>query len=119
MLPDTETRPKSQTGHRRTELIVASSAIFISVCSLALAIHQSHTMERLVEANSRPFLQFDPATANCAQMAGWSVSFRLLFQSGDRCARISGFQSRSKATSWVTGPMCCNGLSKRLLRSTF
>jgi hypothetical protein len=60
MLPDTETRPEiHKTGHRRTDLIVASSAIFISVCSLALAIHQGHTMERLVEANSRPFLQFD------------------------------------------------------------
>ena len=34
------------------------TSLFI-VCSLALAIHHGHTMERLVEANSRPFLQFD------------------------------------------------------------
>ena len=60
MVPDLETRPEiHKTGHRLTDLIVGSSAIFISVCSLALAIHHGHTMERLVEANSRPFLQFD------------------------------------------------------------
>ena len=60
MLPDSETRPEiPKTGHRLTDLIVGFSAIFISVCSLALAIHHGHTMERLVEANSRPFLQFD------------------------------------------------------------
>src|SRR6516225_6232959 len=60
MLPDPETRPEiHKTGHRLTDLIVGSSAIFISVCSLALAIHHGHTMERLVEADSRPFIQFD------------------------------------------------------------
>ena len=60
MLPHSETRPEiPKTGHRLTDLIVGFSAIFISVCSLALAIHHGHTMERLVEANSRPFLQFD------------------------------------------------------------
>jgi len=60
MLPEAETHPEIHaTGHRLTDLIVGFSAIFISVCSLALAIHNGRIMERLVEANSRPFLQFD------------------------------------------------------------
>jgi hypothetical protein len=48
--------PKS--GHRLAGLAVALSAVFISLCSLALAVHHGRTMQRLVEANSRPFIQF-------------------------------------------------------------
>jgi hypothetical protein len=63
MLPDTESAPEvHKTGHRPVDMIVGLSAILISLCSLGLAIHHGHTMERLVEANSRPFLQF--ATGN-------------------------------------------------------
>ena len=69
MLPDTEAAPEvHRTGHRLADLIVGFSAIFISVCSLGLAIHHGHTMERLVEANSRPFLEF--GTSNGAARAG-------------------------------------------------
>jgi hypothetical protein len=60
MLPESESKPEiHKTGHRRVDLIVAFSAIFISLCSLALAIFHGRSMERLVEANSRPFLQFE------------------------------------------------------------
>jgi hypothetical protein len=60
MMPATESQHEApKTGHRVADLIVGFSAIFISLCSLALAIHHGHTMERLVEANSRPFIQFD------------------------------------------------------------
>jgi len=60
MLPDTEAKHEiHKSGHRVADLIVGFSAIFISLCSLALAIYHGHTMERLVEANSRPFVQFD------------------------------------------------------------
>jgi hypothetical protein len=59
MLPETDAAPEvHRTGHRLADLIVGFSAIFISVCSLALALQHGHTMERLVEANSRPFLEF-------------------------------------------------------------
>ena len=69
MLPESEAAPEvHRTGHRLADLIVGFSAIFISVCSLGLAIHHGHTMERLVEANSRPFLQF--GTSNGEPRAG-------------------------------------------------
>lgn len=69
MLPETEAAPEvHRTGHRLADMIVGFSAIFISVCSLALAIHHGHTMERLVEANSRPFLEF--GTSNGEPRAG-------------------------------------------------
>jgi hypothetical protein len=64
MLPEQESHHEAhRTGHHLADRIVAFSAIFISVCSLALAIHHGHTMERLVEANSRPFLEFDTNNA--------------------------------------------------------
>jgi hypothetical protein len=60
MVPANESKHEAhRTGHRVADLIVGFSAIFISLCSLALAIHHGHTMERLVEANSRPFVQFE------------------------------------------------------------
>ena len=60
MMPAPESKHEAhKTGHRVADLIVGFSAIFISLCSLALAIHHGHTMERLVEADSRPFIQFD------------------------------------------------------------
>jgi hypothetical protein len=60
MLPAAESKHEAhRTGHRGVDLVVGFSAIFISLCSLALAIHHGHTMERLVEANSRPFVQFE------------------------------------------------------------
>jgi hypothetical protein len=69
MLPETEAAPEiHKTGHRLADLIVGGSAIFISLCSLALAIHHGQTMERLVEANSRPFVQF--GTSNGESRSG-------------------------------------------------
>jgi len=60
MLPEGESRGEvHRTGDRLTDRVVAFSAVFISLCSFALAIHHGHTMERLVEANSRPFVQFE------------------------------------------------------------
>ena len=39
------------------DLAVAFSALFVSLCSLGIALHHGQTMQRLVEANSRPFIQ--------------------------------------------------------------
>jgi hypothetical protein len=56
--PETELVPEiRKTGHRMADLAVAFSALFVSLCSLGIALHHGQTMQRLVEANSRPFIQ--------------------------------------------------------------
>jgi hypothetical protein len=58
MLPESELpREIRKSGHRLADLAVAFSALFVSLCSLAIALHHGRTMQRLVEANSRPFIQ--------------------------------------------------------------
>ena len=58
-----------KTGHSWVDMVVAFSALFVSVVSLGVAIVHGHTMEnmaeanaRLVSANSWPFLSFGAAT---------------------------------------------------------
>ena len=38
------------------ELTIAGTALVTSVCSIVIALHHGHTMEKLVEANSIPYL---------------------------------------------------------------
>jgi hypothetical protein len=38
------------------ELTIAGTALVTSICSIVIAIHHGHTMEKLVEANSIPYL---------------------------------------------------------------
>jgi hypothetical protein len=38
------------------ELTIAGTALVTSVCSIVIAIHHGHTMEKLVQANSIPYL---------------------------------------------------------------
>lgn len=93
MLPESESSPEvHRTGHALTDRIVGFSAIFISLCSLGLAIHHGHIMDRLVEANSRPFLQFD--TSNGGVRSDGSVVRELsatISNPGSGAARIDRF----------------------------
>jgi hypothetical protein len=58
VVPETELVPElRKTGHRMADFAVAFSALFVSLCSLGIALHHGQTMQRLVEANSRPFIQ--------------------------------------------------------------
>lgn len=69
---DVETHAHSQghkTGHRWVDMVVAFSALFVSVVSLGVAITHGRTMEnmaqanaRLVAANSWPFLTYSAGT---------------------------------------------------------
>jgi hypothetical protein len=52
-----------------TDLIIALCALFISLCSLGLALHQGMAMDRLVEANSRPVLEFHDGNRDPRQPA--------------------------------------------------
>ena len=38
------------------ELTIAGTALITSICSIVIAIHHGHTMEKLVQANSIPYL---------------------------------------------------------------
>lgn len=59
MVPESEIKAEvHKTGHMLVDLIIAGTALFISLCSLGLAIHQGHAMDRLVEATSTPVLEF-------------------------------------------------------------
>jgi uncharacterized membrane protein YhfC len=48
-----------KTGHAWVDLIIAFSAITISVISLFVAITHGRTEEKMVAANSWPFLTFE------------------------------------------------------------
>jgi hypothetical protein len=97
MLPESEsTAEVHKTGHRMADLSIALSALFISLCSVGLAIHHGHAMDRLVEANSRPFLQFtsnnaDP-TANDANGVPAPVLDVWVDNPGSGPARIEWFK---------------------------
>ena len=62
---DIEPAEPRKTGHHKLDLILAGTAVFLSLVSLGVAVLHGHTMERmaeanaqLVQANSWPFLQF-------------------------------------------------------------
>jgi hypothetical protein len=59
-----------KTGHRWLDLMLSLSAIFVSACSLYLAQDSSRAMERLVQANSMPFLQLGSGNATDDGQAG-------------------------------------------------
>lgn len=64
MMDPIETPPEvKKTGHRLVDLLLSISAIFVSACSLFLAQDSSRAMERLVQANSMPFLQLGSGNA--------------------------------------------------------
>lgn len=52
-----------RTGGKWLDLMLALSAIFVSMCSLFLAYNSSNSMERLVQANSMPFIQLESGNA--------------------------------------------------------
>jgi hypothetical protein len=92
VVPETELVPEiRKTGHRLADLAVAFSALFVSLCSLGIALHHGRTMQRLVEANSRPFIQIttsngQPATDSTSQ------SFTVLISNpGAGAARVERF----------------------------
>ncbi|MGE0533258.1 MAG: hypothetical protein AB7G40_16735 [Hyphomonadaceae bacterium] len=47
------------SGHRFWDIVVSLTALIISGASMFTAYHTSHTMEKLVQANSWPFVQLD------------------------------------------------------------
>lgn len=68
MIPSAEAGPEPhKTGHRMLDLAVAGSALLVSLVSLGIAVHHGHTMQRLVEANSMPFVQFSTGNSDARE----------------------------------------------------
>ena len=65
MKPEHETvHVPHSTGHRWVDMAVALSALFVSIVSLALAVHHGDAMDRLVAANSWPFLMYSTSNTD-------------------------------------------------------
>ena len=62
--PETEHHHHHRTGHRWLDAILAVSAGFISLMSLFLAIQHGRVMEKMVEANTWPFVMVYFSTSN-------------------------------------------------------
>jgi hypothetical protein len=65
-----------RTGHRLLDFAVAGSAILISLISLGVAVHLGQVQQRLVAANSWPFVQFTSwsSSENGTQMVAVGLS---------------------------------------------
>ncbi len=79
-----------KTGHRWVDMAIAVSAITISVISLFVAIEHGKTEEKLVAANSWPFLVFQ-TTDNGFATDSRTLNFRLQ-NSGVGPARVRSFK---------------------------
>jgi hypothetical protein len=73
---DVHAEPR-KTGHQFVDLAIACSAILISLISLGVAIHHGHVQQRLVAANSWPFLRFDFDNSR-AQGGGQTVTYSII-----------------------------------------
>lgn len=62
-LEPTESPEARKTGHRWVDLFVAFSALFISALSIFMGQQTGNSMEKLVHANSWPFLQLNSGNA--------------------------------------------------------
>src|SRR5580698_4880672 len=93
VVPETELVPEiRKTGHRLADLAVAFSALFVSLCSLGIALHHGRTMQRLVEANSRPFIQITTSGGRPVSGSGASQALSVLISNpGAGAARVERF----------------------------
>jgi len=80
-----------KSGHRLPDLAIAYAALVISLCSLGLAVHHAHTMRQLVEANSRPFLQFSSSIGESLEVDNVPVLTVQISNPGAGAALIEKF----------------------------
>ena len=64
--PEAHHAHAAHSGHRWLDIVLAVSAMFVSVISLFVAVEHGRTMERMAEANTRmveanswPFVEYD------------------------------------------------------------
>ena len=72
------------------ELTIAGTALVTSVCSIVIAIHHGHTMEKLVQANSIPYLLggFSTATTEGEQVLSLDFVNRGVGPAHERSLRV-------------------------------
>jgi hypothetical protein len=118
MLVDVETHAPHahKTGHNWVDLVVAISALFVSVVSLGIGILHGRTMERMAEENARlvaanswPFVSYGAGTDTTDGV----VSVRMqLANSGVGPAKIVSAELKWKGVSYRSDraflEACCN-----------
>src|SRR5262252_8527344 len=101
------------TGHRWVDLALALSAFFVSIVSLGLAIQHGNAMDRLVAANSWPFLMYD--TESLDPQGNRRISLKVE-NAGVGPARIQTFEVWWQGQPVSTAPellqRCCMADSK-------
>jgi hypothetical protein len=104
MLAEQQHAEPPKSGHRLPDLVLGLSAIFISLCSLGLAVHHAHSMRQLVEANSRPFLQFITSNGEARDEGSYAPVFTVSVSNpGAGAARLEDFAilvDGRRVTSW-------------------
>ena len=72
------------------ELTIAGTALVTSICSIIIAIHHGHTMEKLVQANSIPYLigGISTATTEGAQVLSLDLLNRGVGPAHERSLRV-------------------------------
>lgn len=79
-----------RTGRHWLDMMLAMSAIFVSLCSLYLAYNSSNSMERLVQANSMPFIQLE--SGNSTDEGVYGVLAFSARNAGTGPARVHSFE---------------------------
>jgi hypothetical protein len=101
-----------RTGHRLLDLSIALSAILISLTSLAIAIHHGRVQQKLVAANSWPFLTW---TTSYDHDGGRHTFSLLLINSGVGPAKLEKLVVRydgKPVRGWVELLQACCGVSR-------
>lgn len=81
------------TGTRWLDLVLGLSAMVVSVVSLFVAIHHGQTMEKMVEADTWPYVDFGRSTATPDNKP---AAVLILTNNGVGPARIETFEVRYK-----------------------
>jgi hypothetical protein len=105
-----EVRPHARrTGHQWVDLVVAFSAIAISVISLFIAVDNGRTERKLVAASSWPFLVFDKE--NDGLVPGSRMAILKIGNGGVGPARIQSavvrLNGRIIRSRWELLSLCC------------
>ena len=108
-----------RTGHRLLDLSIAVSAILISLTSLAIAIHHGRVQQKLVAANSWPFLT--ALTSNDFGEGRQTFSLMILNSGVGPAAlkRLVVSYDRKPVRGWVELLQSCCGVSQDFELSEF